>query len=125
MTSVALEHERTGQHATCATLAEADATLTRWSWSEGGESAGPAEPDNAYGVVQWADGTRLVVNYALRHDAERAPADLGAAIHAQCEYSAGRRRPPDMTPDDYHRLIARAGRETVERYERMLDTLEM
>ena len=121
VTRVSLEHTRTEQQATCATLTEANAVLTRWSWSEAGE---PSPTAAVYCVVHWADGTRLVVRYDIPPLAA-ARADLGAAIRAQCAYSAGRQRPSDMTPDDYQRLIWGAGRKTIERYERMLDTLEM
>ena len=121
VTRVSLEQARTEQQATCVTLAEANAILTRWSWSEAGESS---MAGSVYCVVQWADGTRLVVRYDIPPTGG-APADLGAVIGAQCAYSAGRQRPPDMSPDDYHRLIWGAGRKTIERYERMLDTLEM
>lgn len=61
----------------------------------------------------------------LPRDSGGAHADLGAAIRAQCAYSAGRRQPPDMPLEDYQRLIWGAGRKTIERYERMLNTLEM
>ncbi len=131
VTRVSLEHRRTGQHATCATLAEANALLTRWSWSEAGEHDGNEQDvsagldDAVYCVVYWADGTRLVVRYDIPRDPGGARADLGAAIRAQCDYSAGRQRPPEMSPDDYQRLVYGAGRKTIERYERMLDTLEM
>jgi len=76
-------------------------------------------------LVYWADGTRLVVRYDLPRDAGGVHADLGAAIRAQCAYSAGRRQPPEMSLEDYQRLVYGAGRKTIERYERMLDTLEM
>lgn len=134
VTRVSLEHRRTGQHAACATLAEANATLTRWSWPDAGarDSDGRDTPggndgddDAASCVVYWADGTRLVVRYDLPCDAGGAHADLGAAIRAQCAYSAGRRQPPEMPLEDYQRLVYGAGRKTIERYERMLDTLEM
>ena len=130
VTRVSLEHRRTGQHATCATLAEANAVLTRWSWSEAGGRAGDGQDahereDAAYCVVYWADGTRLVVQYNLPRDAGDAHADLGAAVRAQCAYSAGQSRPPEMSLEDYQRLVYGAGRKTIERYERMLDTLEM
>ncbi len=121
VTRVNLEHTRTEQQATCATLTEANAVLTRWSWSEAGE---PNPAGSVYCVVHWADGTRLVVRYDIP-PAGGAQADLGAAIRAQCAYSAGRQRPPDMPLEDYQRLIWGAGRKTIERYERMLDTLEM
>ena len=141
MTRVSLEHRRTDQSAMCATLAEANAVLTRWSWSEAGQRDGDrqdlgagarqvagdsAGPDDAvYCVVYWADGTRLVTQYDIPRDSGGAHANLGAAIRAQCAYSAGQRRPPEMAQDDYQRLVYGAGRKTIERYERMLDTLEM
>ena len=121
VTRVSLEHTRTEQQATCATFAAANAVLTRWSWSEAGE---PSPAGSVYCVVHWADGTRLVVRYDIP-PAAGVQANLGAAIRAQCTYSAGRQRPPDMPLDDYQRLIWGAGRKTIERYERMLDTLEM
>jgi len=130
VTRVSLEHTGAGQHAACATLAEANAVLTRWSWSDpqdqdGNHDADTAAIDTVYCVVHWADGTRLVVRYDLPRDPGGARADLGAAIRAQCEYSAGRRRPPEMSLVDYQRLIWGAGANTTARYNRMLDTLEM
>ena len=125
---VTLEHEHTGQMATCATLADANAQLTRWSWGDVGPvSADTPKTDTVYSVARWADGTQLVAQYTLPHDVEktRGQADLGAAIRAQCAYSAGLRRPSTMTSEEYARTIAAAGTRTVAEYERMLRDLEM
>ena len=124
VTRVVLERLRDDATATCSSLSEADAMLSRWAW-DGYEQESSAGGDPVACVVSWADGTRLVVSYDLRAGASSGPANLGAAIHAQCLYSSGQARPPAMDDADYRRLIVRAGKGTVERYERMLDTLEM
>lgn len=142
VTRVVLERARDGRSAACGSLAEANAVLARWSRDSlraarepgtrvGGEDAGDtgagSASDTAYCVVYWADGTRLVARYPLGREAEAGAeqADLGAVVRAQCAYGSGRGRPESMSPADYQSLIGGAGQRTVERYERMLDKLEM
>lgn len=123
---VVLESAVGGRGAVVGLLAEADATLAAWSQGSVLDEAGTDADEAAmvYCVVSWADGSRLVASYDLASSAGVAP-DLGAAIRAQCAYSAGLRRPSTMTAQEYEAFITGAGRATIAHYEEMLASLEM
>lgn len=121
---IILESAFSGQSAVVGSLADADAVLAAWSQARDVDRGTTDGSTTVYCVVSWADGSRLVASYDLVFSRDAAP-DLGAAIRFQCEYSAGLRRPSTMTAAEYEAFIAGAGQATVERYKKMIASLDM